>query len=228
MNLANVKNRWQAFGIHLALSVVIFIFLLGVIVFIWYPGVFIHMGGFQGIRIVAGVDLVLGPLLTLMIFNPNKRKALIKLDLSIIAFIQLSALLVGTWLVYKERPLVQALSDDGLYIHALSEYETTETDYSSLKKLPGRFPKLVYVNLPNERKSSNLIKMKSYFEDSKSITLDTSRYIPFRDIDRNKIKQRLDQNNLEQENHCFWIETISIHREGKVCFSPSTGVVQVD
>ena len=71
-------NRWQAFSIHLCISSVIFVTLLFIIVAFWYPGVFIYLGGWLGIKIVAAVDMVLGPLLTLIIFNPAKKK--LKID----------------------------------------------------------------------------------------------------------------------------------------------------
>jgi len=56
------QNRWQAFLIHLGISTVIFLILLYFIVFHWYPHPFFAKGGgWQGVRLITGVDLVLGP-----------------------------------------------------------------------------------------------------------------------------------------------------------------------
>ena len=116
MNLESLQkiNRYQACLSHFVISLMIFLFLLGIIVFIWYPGDLIHAGGWQGIKIVAGVDLVLGPLLTLVIYNPKKKS--LPFDLLIIALIQISALGYGVWNVYNEKPGILVLSYDGFYI----------------------------------------------------------------------------------------------------------------
>lgn len=58
----NLVSRWKAFLIHLALSLVIFAFLLAIILMVWYPGLLLEIsGGWEGMRIVIGVDWCLGP-----------------------------------------------------------------------------------------------------------------------------------------------------------------------
>ena len=55
-------TRIQAFLIHLGISAVIYAGLLYLIIFIWYPQpYFTADGGWQGIRLVTGIDMVLGP-----------------------------------------------------------------------------------------------------------------------------------------------------------------------
>ncbi len=104
-------TRWQAFLIHLGISLVIFLVLAWIIVTIWYPFPFFQYdGGWQGIRIVAGVDLVLGPLLTLIVYKPGKKH--LKLDLGIIAFIQAAALAWGVWITWAERPVAVVYAID--------------------------------------------------------------------------------------------------------------------
>lgn len=95
-------TRTKAFLIHLGISGLIFLALLYLIVFIWYPQpYFATDGGWEGIRLVTGIDMVLGPLLTLIVFKPGKPR--LKLDLTFIALAQLSALVWGTWIIYDQR-----------------------------------------------------------------------------------------------------------------------------
>lgn len=124
------ETRWGAFGIHLVLSILIFIVLAILIVFFWYPGfLFRTDGGWQGIRLIAGIDLILGPLLTLIVYN--KQKNSLKMDLSIIAAVQFSALLAGAYLVYSERPIAvifadgkfSTVSENSFAFHGLEPYE---------------------------------------------------------------------------------------------------------
>ncbi|MCH2041473.1 MAG: hypothetical protein MK185_12645 [Saccharospirillaceae bacterium] len=103
-------NRYQAFGIHFLASLVVFAILTALIFFYWFPGILrVADPSWQQILIViAGVDLVLGPALTLIIFNPAKKS--LKMDLSIIAALQIAALAYGSYTVHNTRPLALSLS----------------------------------------------------------------------------------------------------------------------
>ena len=65
-------TRIGAFLIHLGVSFAIFLALASLVVFVWYPDFFFSTdGGWQGMRIIIAVDLVLGPTLTLIVFKPG-------------------------------------------------------------------------------------------------------------------------------------------------------------
>jgi len=71
---ALLKTKLKATGIHLCLSLIVFFILAYQIFYVWYPlPYFLVDGGWQGIRIVAAVDLVLGPLITFLIFDLFRR-----------------------------------------------------------------------------------------------------------------------------------------------------------
>ncbi len=100
-------NKAKASGVHLALSAGIFFVFLYVLIFYWYPLPYFHSdGGWQGVRIMLFVDVVLGPLLTFIVFNYKKPRNKIIFDLSVIAAIQLGALIWGVNAVYNGRPVV--------------------------------------------------------------------------------------------------------------------------
>jgi hypothetical protein len=100
-------NRYQAFAIHMAISLVLFFVLLICITQLWYPGILFYTGnGWKAIALIVGIDLILGPLLTLIIFNPNKNS--LKFDLWVIALVQTAALTYGTWTIHSSRPLAIA------------------------------------------------------------------------------------------------------------------------
>ena len=82
-------NRYQAFAVHMAISLVIFFILLVCITQYWYPGILFDTGnGWKAIGMIVGIDLVLGPLLTLIVFNHNKSS--LKFDLAIICLLYTS------------------------------------------------------------------------------------------------------------------------------------------
>lgn len=101
-----LPHKLRAFSIHFLISLGIFAGLLYLILVHWYPWPWFPIdGGWQGVRIMIGVDLVLGPVLTFMVFNPAKSRRELTLDFSLIALVQLGALVWGIHLVHGQRPV---------------------------------------------------------------------------------------------------------------------------
>jgi len=76
----------------------------------WFPGeLFFLDGGWQGLKLVALVDLVLGPALTLLLYKPGKPKLV--LDMSLIAAFQISALAYGFYATYQQRVVALVYAD---------------------------------------------------------------------------------------------------------------------
>ena len=98
--------KLRAALIHIGISATIFLVFLYLILVEWYPPPFFTTdGGWNGVVIMVLVDIVLGPTLTFIIFNPRKSRKEILLDLSIVAVIQLGALAWGGYTVYNQRPV---------------------------------------------------------------------------------------------------------------------------
>ena len=82
---AMLKIKVRATAIHFSLSVAVFAYLAYQIYYNWYPQPYFEIdGGWQGIRLVSAVDLVLGPFITFLIFDLSKSFRAIVFDLLII------------------------------------------------------------------------------------------------------------------------------------------------
>src|SRR6185436_15534923 len=67
-------NRRQAAGVHFALSVVIAATVLAALLLVWYPQPYFRLAGGAGLMIILiGVDVVMGQLMTLVVFDPSKK-----------------------------------------------------------------------------------------------------------------------------------------------------------
>ncbi len=100
-------TRLRAAAIHLLISGLIASVVTALILLLWYPGQYAQIAkGLKLIVLVVGVDIVLGPLLTLMVFNPAKSRNELTRDIVIIAMLQLSALAYGAHTVFLARPVV--------------------------------------------------------------------------------------------------------------------------
>ena len=103
MGIRNL-NRWQAFAGHLSFSLLLGLAVFALFRFLWYPGaLFTLAGAGKLLLLVVGIDVVLGPLLTLIVFNP-KKKSLIW-DLAVIVAVQIGALGYGAWVMAQSRPV---------------------------------------------------------------------------------------------------------------------------
>lgn len=104
-------NRWKAFGIHFVISALIAATAILLVVFLWYPRPYFEaMGGMVLLRLLIGVDVVLGPLITLIVFDPQKPR--LKLDLACIGVLQVAALVFGVYVMFDARPVYNVFVKD--------------------------------------------------------------------------------------------------------------------
>ena len=178
-------NRFGAFAIHLGISLLIFAVLGYLIVFHWYPDFFFASdGGWQGIRIVALVDLVLGPTLTLVVFNRSKPFRELRRDLSIIALVQAVCLAAGVWVVYSERPVAMIFADGSFYSMSADDYLDYGQPVPDWSSFPDSPPHWISVKLPDDPLVQSDIRREALEAEIPVRTL-SRFYEPFRpdDID---------------------------------------------
>jgi hypothetical protein len=114
-------TRFRASFYNLLISLVAFFFLAYPVLFVWYPDFFYTIdGGWEGMRIIVGVNLVLGPLLTLVIYKAGKPG--LKFDLATIGCLQAVCLAAGVYVVYAERPLFFIYYDKHFYSASADTY----------------------------------------------------------------------------------------------------------
>jgi hypothetical protein len=146
---ATVKARLKAAGIHIAISTVIFLVFLYFILAQWYPiPYFVTDGGWQGIRIVIAVDMVLGPLLTLIIFNPAKSRRAILFDLSMIGLAQFAALVWGAYAVYSQQPAAVIQWEGSLRSVTLEQLWERDIQVDMLRGMSAERPPVIYGRYP--------------------------------------------------------------------------------
>lgn len=147
--------RIKASLIHLLISACVVGFVLFLMLFVWYPdGFFKLLGGGDLLFIIAGVDVCLGPLLTLAVFNPAKKS--LKYDLAVIALLQVSALIYGAHVMFKSRPVFNVLEEDLFKVTLASDFkddvELQKASKDKWKSLSWIGPQLVAAVAPTDPK----------------------------------------------------------------------------
>lgn len=104
--MARWKDRFKAAGIHLGISLCIAALAAALVFLAWYPYPYSEIsGGRELFLILMTVDVILGPLITLAVFNRAKPRSELRRDLAIVGLIQLAALGYGMWTVFVARPV---------------------------------------------------------------------------------------------------------------------------
>lgn len=115
------KDRFKASGIHLGLSLVIALLSAALVFGLWYPYPYREIsGGRELFLIVVSVDVILGPLITLAVFNRVKPWPILRRDLAVVVLVQLGALCYGVWTVAVARPVHLVFENDRFsVVHAI-------------------------------------------------------------------------------------------------------------
>lgn len=161
--VADISTGWidrlRAAAIHFAVTLCIAASAATLIFFAWFPGSFAEMvGGIKLLLLVVASDIILGPLISLVIFNRMKSRKELITDYAIVGSIQLVALLYGFFAVSVSRPVFVAFVFDRFEV--VTRVELDDADLSQAKDPEYRSaswfgPKLIYVELPTDLNERN-------------------------------------------------------------------------
>lgn len=190
-----MKKRLNFFIGHLFISVLMALAVIILTFFIWYPSPLAKAVGVTHIfLILIALDVVIGPLLGWLVYKEGKKT--LKMDLTIIIFIQLLALLYGIHTIKQGRPVWVVFSIDQFEIVRANEVynkniKEAETKFQSFSLFR---PKIIAVKLPQDLK----IKERLMFDEIlKGISL-SQRPEYYSDLDqvRAQVKNRAQNINL--------------------------------
>ena len=150
----------RAAGLHATYSLLVAAAAAWIVFGIWYVYPYSELaGGRELFLLLVVVDVVCGPLLTLVLFNPKKSRKELSLDLSFVLLLQLAALGYGMWTVWQARPLYLAFEVDRFKLISAVNVEVDE-----LKLLPENLapqfwsgPKIVGIRPPKNAEEHNTV-----------------------------------------------------------------------
>ena len=160
LNLARYRVAAQAAGIHSLCSVLVAASAAWVVFGVWYAYPYRELsGGRELFSLVVLVDVVCGPLLIFVLFNPKKPHKELWLDLGLVALIQLAALGYGMWTVWQARPLYLVQEVDRFKVISAPDVNAEE-----LKALPANLksqfwagPQTVSIRPPKNAEEHNKV-----------------------------------------------------------------------
>lgn len=133
--------RVKAAGLHFVCSLAVISIAALVLFLIWFPGPFWSLaGGLRLIEIIFAVDLVLGPLLTLLLFDIRKSRAALLLDVSLVLILQVVALVYGLHSAYLARPIYLVYEVDRFVVVTAADVDPSDLSKAlpEFRQLPNR------------------------------------------------------------------------------------------
>lgn len=115
---------------------------------LWFPYPYRELaGGRELFLLVVAVDVVCGPVLTAVLFNSNKSRRELMLDLGLVALVQLAALAYGLHTVAQARPVYLAFEVDRFRVVTVADVhkDTLNPAQGGLHELPWTGPRIIGV-----------------------------------------------------------------------------------
>lgn len=161
-------TRAQASILHFCGSSIIVGSVLAVVFLLWYPyPYFSIIGAMDVVRVLVLVDLVVGPLLTLILYKPNKWG--LKFDMACVLLLQLSALTYGTYMIYSERPYYMVFAVDRFEVVPEKIVDMTGLAEPELLTKPWAAPIYAVASLPTSREGRERVMDEVLFEGKPDI-----------------------------------------------------------
>ena len=133
------KDRLRASAIHFGISIGVALLAALLVLLVWYPYPYREVsGGRELFLILISVDVVLGPLITLTIFDRRKPWRVLARDLAVVGLLQLAALGYGMWTSFIARPVHLVFEIDRFrVVHAIDvPSELMDKAPAGLRSLP--------------------------------------------------------------------------------------------
>ncbi len=176
-------NRWKASATHLTVCIVIAAAILFLMLLAWFPPpYFSAQGGKDLLFLIVSVDVVLGPLITLVIYKHGKKG--LKFDLVVIALLQLSALGYGILAIAKARPVYMVYSIDRFEVINARDIDPADMQKATLnefKSFPLTGPKLIAAKLPEDIQERNELMFAS-FSGGADLSALPKYYVPYQSL----------------------------------------------
>lgn len=128
------KSRIYAASAHLGGTLVVATLSYTAIIYYWFPYPFHRMmGGDDLFKLLLCVDIVLGPCLTILVFNTSKGSRQLLFDIGAIVLVQIAALCYGLHAAYAARPVAIVFEVDRFRVVTASDVKLEELPLAQAK-----------------------------------------------------------------------------------------------
>jgi hypothetical protein len=173
------RAKLRAFGIHFLATLAVALVAAALIFLVWFPDPFQEMvGGSKLFLLLIGCDLALGPLISLVIYDRRKSRRELTLDYSLVALIQLGALVYGMYVSFNARPLYVLFVQDRFEVvtsNEIAEEDLAEARLPEFQRRPLWGPQLAGTEVKPEERDDALERALA----GKDVNVRPKFYVPY-------------------------------------------------
>lgn len=184
------REKFRALLLHFLVTAAVAAVAAAVIFLVWFPDPFqAIMGGTKLFLLISACDLVLGPLISLVIYNSKKSRRELITDYSIVGAVQLAALVYGVLAIADARPAYVAFVGDRFDVVAASDLtdEDLQAGKDPYRTRPKWGPKLIATRSPTDIEERNDLLFSAVA--GKDIQMFPRYYVPY-ETAREQVKRR--------------------------------------
>lgn len=151
-------QRLRAAVLHFCVCLLIAFCITIPLVFWLYPAPFFQAsGGMNLLSIILAIDVVIGPVLTFLVFNREKKS--LRMDLWIIAGLQIAALVYGLYVTAMSRPVFMTYVVDRYEMVSAADVDDVEFQKApnNLRKPQWGHPEIAYAEQPVDQEERSTI-----------------------------------------------------------------------
>jgi hypothetical protein len=178
-----MRSRFKAFAWHLLGSASVLTLTLGLLYLGWYHWPGWYLADMPTVlAIMVGVDVVVGPLLTLIVADPAKARRILARDIGVILLVQLVAFGYGVTTLWHGRPLYYAFSVNCLSVVQAQDIEGDSAAASAQNSAFAphwySLPRWIWAPLPNDSEEAGKI-VQSAIHGGFDVTARPAYYKPW-------------------------------------------------
>ncbi|HHC74593.1 MAG TPA: hypothetical protein ENK78_05925 [Thiothrix sp.] len=195
------KEKIKPFIIHLVISLLVSLSFLLFAINFWFPHDFMTLTGINHIALmIIGIDVILGPLLTFIVYNVKKKH--LWLDLTFIAVLQASAFIYGAYTIYQGHPVYITFNADRFTLVSARDATPEQAKLKEYKVSTFGKPKLAYAEAPTDTEERNAFLFAVLFQNAPDLDRRVDYYKPYQANIDNILAKSLSADKLfKQDKH---------------------------
>lgn len=197
----DINKRLKASAVHFAICLIVLTATALFFFTVLYKGIFAYISGVSNVfLILVLVDLVIGPLITFIVFNTKKKE--LARDLAVVVLIQLAALFYGLWVMWSARPVFAVFNIDRfdvVYANELSASSFNSASGAEYGHIPLWGTKIIGARLPSDTGEANKIIMSAVSGES-DLQYMPKYYLSYSDVAADVVRNAKPLTDLKKYN----------------------------
>lgn len=174
------REKFRALLLHFLVTAAVAAVAAAIIFLVWFPDPFqAMMAGTKLFLLISVCDLVLGPLISLVIYNSRKSRRELITDYTIVGAVQLAAFVYGVLSIANARPVYLAFVGDRFEVVIADDLkdEDLQAAKDPYRTRPVWGPELIATQTPTDPKERNDLLFASL--SGKDIQMHPRYYVPY-------------------------------------------------